>query len=157
MTTWFNKLSAEDTFITYSGEQLTLKDEASYLGSLLAQMQVGDAVSIVAEAEGEIIGKCDITRVTKVKQRSLHVGHLAISLDSQFRGDGIGSSLLDAAIEQAKQRISGLKMIVLEVFSTNTGAQAVYSKAGFKECGRIPGKILHKGEFIDEIWMYMNL
>jgi ribosomal protein S18 acetylase RimI-like enzyme len=51
-----------------------------------------------------------------------------------WRGRGVGSALLAAAIEKA--RGDGLHKLSLEVFSHNDAAIALYRKFGFVEEGR---------------------
>ena len=52
----------------------------------------------------------------------------------EWRGRGIGSALMHAAIDWA--RGSGLHKLSLSVFAHNTAAIAVYRKFGFVEEGR---------------------
>jgi ribosomal protein S18 acetylase RimI-like enzyme len=52
----------------------------------------------------------------------------------EWRGRGIGTALMGAAIEWA--RSAGLHKLSLSVFAHNTAAIAVYRKVGFVEEGR---------------------
>ena len=48
-----------------------------------------------------------------------------------------------------------IEKVTLAVFSTNTRAQALYSKFGFQEEGRCPRDMkLPTGEYIDSVLMY---
>jgi len=95
------------------------------------------------------VGVAAIRRDKSVRKRSLHVGIFGISVEKEFRGDGVGYELGRAVIE------TGLKMVILDVFSLNTKAQSLYQKLGFKEAGRLPKKILYRGSYIDEVKMYL--
>jgi ribosomal protein S18 acetylase RimI-like enzyme len=52
----------------------------------------------------------------------------------EWRGRGVGSALLAAAIEWARER--GLHKLSLSVFPHNTAGIALYRKFGFVEEGR---------------------
>ncbi|MFH1086219.1 MAG: GNAT family N-acetyltransferase [Chloroflexota bacterium] len=57
----------------------------------------------------------------------LHVETLAV--DAAYRGQGIGTRLLEAAIARARQR--GYAAARLEVVDTNAGARRLYERLGF--------------------------
>jgi len=84
--------------------------------------------SVVAVADGQIIGMIHI-------QVSRHgFGDLGMLVDHAWRGRGVGSALMAAAISWA--RIRGLHKLCLEVFAHNAAAIALYRKCGFLEEGR---------------------
>ena len=56
-----------------------------------------------------------------------------IAVDPSYRRRQIGERLLVALIEEAMRR--GARWVTLEVRPSNTGAQAMYRKYGFKELG----------------------
>jgi RimJ/RimL family protein N-acetyltransferase len=60
-------------------------------------------------------------------------------------------------IEEAKKKIAGLKMIILDVYSLNINAQNLYKKLGFKDASCLSKTILYRGQYIDEIKMYLEL
>jgi len=84
--------------------------------------------TIVAVAAGDLIGSLhvDATR--------FGVGELGMAVARPWRGRGVGSALLAAAIEKA--RSEGLHKLSLEVFPHNDAALALYRKFGFAEEGR---------------------
>lgn len=65
----------------------------------------------------------------------------AIAVDREWRGLGIGQLLMIGAVEAARKR--GSKFLSLETRVSNTIAQALYSKYGFKKTG------LRKGYYTD--------
>ena len=81
----------------------------------------------VAEINGEIIGWCDITPLSR--QSMSHVGSLGMGVISKYRGKGVGSKLLKATINHAWEQ--GLKRLELEVFSSNQIAVRMYEKHGY--------------------------
>jgi len=84
--------------------------------------------SLVAVADGQLIGMLHI-------EVSGHgFGELGMLVDRGWRGRGVGSALLAAAIDWAHEH--GLHKLCLEVFAHNTAAIALYRRCGFIEEGR---------------------
>lgn len=61
-------------------------------------------------------------------------GEIGMTVARERRGVGVGSALLAAAIDWARER--GLHKLSLSVFAHNTAAIALYRKFGFVEEGR---------------------
>jgi [ribosomal protein S18]-alanine N-acetyltransferase len=59
---------------------------------------------------------------------------LTLAVDEDFRGQGVGRALVDAAITEAMDR--GVTAMLLEVGVLNAAGQALYSSAGFVVVGR---------------------
>ena len=57
-----------------------------------------------------------------------------LAVDPEARGSGIGSALLDAALEEGRQQ--GAAQVFLEVRSSNLRARQLYESRGFTEVGR---------------------
>ena len=53
-----------------------------------------------------------------------------IAVDKKFRGQGVGSLILEQAIDMARKK--GCKRVVLDVNMDNMGAKRLYEKNGFK-------------------------
>jgi RimJ/RimL family protein N-acetyltransferase len=106
--------------------------------------------TVVAIAGGQVIGMLhvDVSR--------FGFGELGMLVDRDWRGRGVGSALVRAAIDWARGR--GLHKLSLEVFAHNAGAIALYRKAGFVEEGRrIRQYRRASGEFWDAIVMGLQL
>ena len=100
---------------------------------------------LVADDGGHVVGWCDIRRETIPVYA--HVGHLGMGLLPDYRGQGIGTRLLRAAIDEA--RAAGFERIELSVYGGNARAAALYRKAGFAHEGtRVRGRKLD-GEYDD--------
>lgn len=152
-----NEVSKEDTFIRFSGEQLSLEEETEYLESEIRAIEMGECVKLFCFVENQLAGTCDVRKDRSLLDRKKHVGLLGIVVGSAFRGEGVGQRLMEATIAEAKKELSGLRMIKLECFSTNTVAMSLYNKLGFRETGRTPGGVLHKGQYIDAVEMSIPL
>ena len=86
------------------------------------------AGSVVAVADGQVIGMLHV-------EASRHgFGEIGMLVDRGWRGRGVGSALMRAAIGLAREQ--GLHKLSLEVFAHNTAAIALYRKCGFLEEGR---------------------
>ena len=84
------------------------------------------------------------------------VGELAMLVERGWRGRGVGSALVAAAIEAA--RIKGLHKLSLDVFAHNAAAIALYHKFGFVEEGRRVAQYRRSsGELWDSIVMGLLL
>jgi ribosomal protein S18 acetylase RimI-like enzyme len=96
---------------------------------------------LVAVAGGEVVG-------------SIHVGtsghgfgEIGMAIAREWRGRGVGSALMAAAIDWA--RAQGLHKLSLGVFAHNTAGLALYRKYGFVEEGR---RVKHYRRQSGELW-----
>jgi RimJ/RimL family protein N-acetyltransferase len=154
---YINTLSAENTFILFSGEQISLHDEAQYLASIFVSMELKQKVYVYCEVGNQLVAVCEVGKVPELKARGQHVAKFGITVAKEFRGEGIGYELASTAIEQAKITLDGLKLIKLECFATNTAAINLYQKLGFVEVGRLPGFLKHGDQYIDEVQMTLQM
>jgi RimJ/RimL family protein N-acetyltransferase len=84
--------------------------------------------TVVAVAGGRIVGMIHV-------EASRHgFGEFGMLVDRDWRGRGVGSALVNAAVDRARGQ--GLHKLCLEVFPHNTAAIALYRKCGFTEEGR---------------------
>jgi RimJ/RimL family protein N-acetyltransferase len=84
--------------------------------------------TIVAVAGDRVVGMIHI-------EASRHgFGEFGMLVDRDWRGRGVGSALVQAAVDRARGQ--GLHKLCLEVFTHNTAAIALYRKCGFTEEGR---------------------
>ncbi len=106
--------------------------------------------SVVAVAGGQIIGMLHID----VSRHGF--GELGMLVDRAWRGRGVGSALVAAAIGWARSH--GLHKLCLEVFAHNMAAIALYRKCGFVAEGRRVRQYRRaSGELWDSIVMGLPL
>jgi RimJ/RimL family protein N-acetyltransferase len=106
--------------------------------------------TIVADGDGQVIGMLhvDVSR--------FGFAEFGMCVDRGWRGRGVGSALVAAAIAWCRGR--EVHKLCLEVFPHNTAAIAMYRKAGFVEEGRrIRQYRRASGEFWDAIIMGLQL
>lgn len=106
--------------------------------------------TLVAVAGDEIVGSLHL-------EASRHgFGELGMAVAREWRGRGVGSALMAAAIESARER--GLHKLSLGVFAHNAAAIALYRKFGFVEEGRhVKQYRRESGELWDSIDMGLLL
>lgn len=109
-------------------EAPSLEDARAFVASNIAK---GNP-HFVAIVDGRLVGWCDI--VASKNPVFAHCGTLGMGVVDGFRGRGIGTRLITAALRKAKQ--GGLEKVELEVFDTNDRAIALYRKVGFKDEGK---------------------
>jgi RimJ/RimL family protein N-acetyltransferase len=108
------------------------------------------AGTVVAEADDRVVGMLHV-------DVSPHgFGEFGMLVDRGWRGRGVGSALVQATAEWARDH--GLHKLSLEVFAHNSAAIALYRKGGFMEEGRrIKQYRRDSGELWDSIVMGLLL
>ena len=98
--------------------------------------------TIVAVADGEVIGSIHVAP-------SRHgYGEIGMAIAREWRGRGVGSALMAAAIEWARAR-GDLHKLSLGVFAHNSAGIALYEKFGFVVEGR---RVKHYRRQSGELW-----
>jgi RimJ/RimL family protein N-acetyltransferase len=111
-------------------------------GSVFRDAIASDRAAVfVADDGGRIVGHI------LVNLASYGVADIGMAIVEGYRGQGIGTTLLDSAIGWA--RGAGAHKMYLEVWPHNQAALALYRKAGFEEEGR---KRRHYQRANGEVW-----
>ncbi|MDQ3857408.1 MAG: GNAT family N-acetyltransferase [Actinomycetota bacterium] len=106
--------------------------------------------TLVAAVEEELVGSLHVER------SRFGFGEIGMMVARDWRGRGVGSALVAAAIEWSRER--GLHKLSLSVFPGNEAAIALYRKFGFREEGRRPKHIRRaSGELWDVVEMGLLL
>ena len=154
MRDYINTLSKEQTFIRFQGEKVSLGDETKFLNNQLRRIVKKTTVMLLVFCNNKLIGISSIDMKDKTES---HEGVFGISIINEFRGEGIGTILMRLVLEEAERNIPQLRIVTLGIFDGNVKAKSMYEKFGFKEYGRLPKGVLHKGKYIDHIYMYKNI
>jgi len=110
---------------------------------------------ICAEIDRQLVGQLDFSNGHR--QRNAHTGEFGMGVHKDFRGLGIGSLLVRALIEWAKNNPK-IEKINLCVHHTNDRAIATYKKNGFAiEGKRIKDLKYPGGVFVDTILMGLHV
>jgi len=106
--------------------------EDGYAGFLGSQLRATDAVVMVAEIEGVVVGYVyagiEPLSWKELRDEAGFVHDLLVSADA--RNSGAGRQLLDAAIDWLRQR--GMPRVVLWTAARNAGAQRLFERRGFR-------------------------
>lgn len=151
MWEYINTLSKERTFIIYQGEKVPLKDEEKFLNSLLKKITKRKAVQLLVVHDGKVIGISDITMKERIER---HIGVFGITIAKGFRGERIGSKLMETVINEAKRNLPQLEIIILGVFANNNLAKQMYKNFGFIEYGTLPNGVKLENGYADHVFMY---
>jgi len=154
MRAYINKLSKEQTFVTFQGEEVTIEEERDYTVGAIKKIESGAMVKLLLIVDGLVAGIAESSLGVRTHS---HVGGFGLSIDSSVRGMGLGRLLLETTIGEAKKGLKGLRMVELSVFENNEIAINLYKSCGFVEVARIPEKIFYKGDYIDEIVMVLKV
>ena len=108
-----------------------------------------------AFAGEKLVGKFGVAQVRPhIKYR--HRAVMGISVLKEAWGCGLGSFLMQLAVDQAKA--NGFEQLELGVYSDNARAIHLYEKFGFERCGTTPHAFkLKDGTYRDEIMMVKML
>lgn len=154
MLKYINELSKEKTFITFQGEEVSLKEEEDFLNNALKKIPEAKVILLLAIYKNKVIGVSDVHMQSRV---SSHIGKFGLSIAKEYRGKGIGKKLMGLVLDEARKNLKGLRILELDCFANNPIACQLYKSLGFKEYGRLPKGIAHGGEFIDDILMYYEI
>jgi RimJ/RimL family protein N-acetyltransferase len=124
----------------------SIGDERRYLKSVFRHP---DAAVFVAEEDGHVLARMSLSRDPHPASR--HVADLGLMVAEGHRRRGIGTLLLDAAVEWA--RLTGVTKLELHVFPWNEGALRLYERFGFEREGYRKRHYERDGELVDAILM----
>ena len=102
--------------------------------------------SLVICARGEVVGHLSLYVYPEPRMR--HAGHFGMAVRDDWQGKGVGTKLLESAIDLA-DNWWGLTRLDLRVFVDNAAAIALYRKFGFEIEGTHEQFALRDGEYVD--------
>lgn len=128
--------------------QLPYPGEAMWAARLQAPPKDGSAeLKLVAELDGELVGSLGLHPVEHQVRRR-HVALLGISVVDAAQGRGVGSALMQAALDYA-DRWAQILRIELTVYTDNQRAIALYRRFGFEHEGTHRAYALRDGAYAD--------
>lgn len=112
-----------------------------------------NSLLLVAEHGNNLIGNIDLNG--NQRKKLFHTGMIGMGIANEWQNRKIGSFLMESTLEWAAKD-SPLKIVWLEVYSTNTGGRRLYERSGFTECGLIKD-FFNEEEPADKITMVKYL
>ena len=146
LVTFLNRVSLETDFTSLDGDGILLTSEEMEV-FLNKQASSDNQITLLAFLNGKIAGLVNIT--ADQRKRVRHIGDLFIVIGKKYWNNGLGSLLLEEAIEWA-QASGILRRLQLTVQTRNQAAVHLYQKHGFVIEGRQErGAYIEEGKFID--------
>jgi putative acetyltransferase len=118
--------------------------------NLFELFRIEGSVYWIAEENGTMAGGCGIYPTPGLPDGCAEL--VKFYLLSQWRGKGIGRTLMEKCFESAKEQ--GYKQLYLESLPELSRAVSMYIKSGFRH---IPHSLGNSGHFGCNIWMVKDL
>ncbi len=116
-----------------------------------------DSFTIAAFSNDELCGIASFARDGDNRRKLRHKGILfRMYVAAPYRGQGISSLLIKAALERARQ-LDDIEQVNLTVIAVNDRAKHLYTKFGFRTFGVEERAIKWKGKYFDEEQMVLFL
>ena len=146
LVTFLNRVSVETDFTSLDRDGILLTSEEMEI-FLNKQASSNNQITLLAFLNDKIAGIVNIT--ADQRKRVRHIGELFIVIGKRYWNNGLGSFLLEEAIEWA-QTSGILRRLQLTVQIRNQAAVHLYQKYGFVIEGRQErGAYIEEGDFID--------
>lgn len=142
---------------TVAGENASLArapDELSRdLIAEVVKQSLATGVLLLATEGAELVGA--IYCYALGPRQFAHVlGKLTVAVHPAQQGQGIGRRLFESLLEQVLSDRPDVTRVELLVRSDNVGAQRLYTSVGFREEGRLRGRVrLPDGTIVDDVMM----
>ncbi|OIP23196.1 hypothetical protein COX95_00375 [bacterium CG_4_10_14_0_2_um_filter_33_32] len=147
-----NCIIDEDDFLLIN-KKVSLAEEKQWLEKTIKGTRKDERIFLCALTGSKIIGSGGIERKSG---RMSHVGNFGITILKEFREEGIGKCLMSEVLKIAKKNLK-VKLITIDVCSTNERAFNFYKKMGFKVYGELPKAMLRRGRYISILRMYKEI
>ena len=125
----------------------SVEEQRQYLLSLSPR----EAFHVAETEQGTVLGYQSLDLYSTILHSMAHVAQLGTFLRPAARRRGVGQALFDASLRFA--RAHDFSKFVIQVRSSNAGAQAFYKKMGFCACGRLTRQVLINEHEDDEVLM----
>ncbi len=129
------------------------RQESEWFKAAYKQIGLGNSIALVAEADGKIVGLCDVVRI-KPGTSADHVGQIGIAIKKEYRSRGIGRALMSEAIKRSKGKF---EQLILNVFENNRTALSLYKKLGFREFGTLRMSQKRGNRYFNEKYLYLRI
>lgn len=100
----------------------------------------------VAEFAGDVVGWITLTEFRAGREGFRFTSEISYYIDSRFHRQGVGSKLMQRAIESADE--IGFRNLIAVIFDTNVSSRKLVEKHGFKLWGHMPEAVDIDGNII---------
>ncbi len=109
----------------------------------------------VIESNTEVVGWVSLGPYRQDRQALSHVAEVSYYVDEKKRGIGIGSRLMEHAIQMAPE--FGFSVLVAILLNRNPASIALLEKYGFASWGVMPGIAMIDGQEADHLYYGLKL
>jgi len=113
----------------------------------LAEPQEGLFSLVACVENNEVVGQLGLQTFPN-RPRRRHVGQIGMAVRDDWQGKGVGTALMQAAIDLADNWLN-LRRLELEVFVDNRPAIRLYEKCGFAIEGTLVDFAFRDGQYVD--------
>ena len=149
ITAIYNQVIATSNAI-YRQDQVALSDRLNWF----ADKEAHGYPVIVAEVNGEVVGY-GVYGTFRFGEGYSHTVEHSVHVASEFRGQGIGKSILEKLIARAKSE--GRHIMVAAIDSTNHASISLHAAYGFTESARMPEIAKKHDTYLDLVLMQLVL
>ena len=125
-------------------------DRSRRMEELLRQPGQNRHFLVAVSPDNTVLGLVMLTVESNPRRR--HAGGLGIMVRTDCQGRGVGSALMNAALELADSWLM-LRRVELEVYADNEGAIRLYQRFGFETEGRKREAAVKDGAYADILLM----
>jgi putative acetyltransferase len=104
---------------------------------------------LVAIVNDKVVGRLSLHVGTG---RRAHTGYIGMGVHGDYQGQGIGTALMEAAIDLAENWLN-INRLELTVYPDNAAGIALYKKFRFEIEGTLRQHAFRKGQFVDTFLM----
>jgi putative acetyltransferase len=108
--------------------QLPLQSLEGLRKRFFSETRDGRYQLVACVVEEEVVGHLGLETFTRPRRR--HVGEIGMAVRDDWQGKGIGSALMEAALDLADNWLNLIRL-ELTVYTDNTAGLALYEKFGF--------------------------
>ncbi len=105
------------------------------------------AYFLLACVEQDVVGQLGLHTLPNSPRRR-HVGQLGMAVRDDWQGKGVGTALMQAAVDLADRWLN-LRRLELEVYTDNEPAVRLYKKFGFVVEGTLVQFAFRDGQYVD--------
>ncbi|WP_129786314.1 GNAT family N-acetyltransferase [Promicromonospora panici] len=125
----------------------TAKWHEERLAAQVLENATGRALYTVLEADGEIVGRLNLTDIVRGAFESGNIGYW---LDARFTGRGLMTRAIEALAAHARDEL-GLHRLQAATLPHNEASQAALTRIGFEKFGFAPSYLKIAGKWQDHV------
>ena len=104
-------------------------------------------IGLVACVDGEVVGQLNL-HTSPNRPRRRHVGQIGMAVRDDWQGRGVGTALMQAAVDLADNWLNLLRL-ELQVYTDNEPAMRLYQRFGFAIEGTLARYAYREGKYVD--------